>query len=99
MIPVDPVNLFDPSPFGPVSYYGHIAIAMLVVRAAPPLMVAEFYQYLSIPVGVILFAPLVIAPLMIWLFFASCLPFLTNQRLLYDSIAFDLRAATYTIVL
>lgn len=39
--------------------------AFIIVVRAP---LAEFYQELSLPVGFILFGPLVVAPLMIWLF-------------------------------
>lgn len=34
MVPTDPVNLLDPSPFGPLSYYGHIGIGLVGWTAA-----------------------------------------------------------------
>lgn len=34
MIPTDPVNLLDPSPFGPLSYYTHMIIGTLGLIAA-----------------------------------------------------------------
>lgn len=34
MIPVDPVNIFDPAPFGPLSYYAHIGIGGIGLLAA-----------------------------------------------------------------
>ncbi|MEO9468565.1 hypothetical protein [Parasphingorhabdus sp.] len=34
MIPVDPVNIFDPAPFGPFSYYAHIGIGVIGLLAA-----------------------------------------------------------------
>lgn len=34
MIPVDPVNIFDPAPFGPLSYYAHIGIGVIGLLAA-----------------------------------------------------------------
>jgi len=46
MIPVDPVNLMDTAPYGPLAYYGHIAIgsvgliaaitALIVRKGSPP---------------------------------------------------------------
>lgn len=34
MVPTDPVNLLDPSPFGPLSYYTHIGIGLVGWTAA-----------------------------------------------------------------
>lgn len=34
MFAPDPIDLFDPSPYGPLAYYGHLVIGMLAVTAA-----------------------------------------------------------------
>lgn len=41
MVPTDPVNLLDPSPFGPFSYYGHIGIGLVGWVAAAIALTAK----------------------------------------------------------